>query len=146
MDKDSRDNVVSIVLQLKNRLDEIDRALQSFAEFCTLTQIDDDVQNSVSIVLDDLLNNIISYGFEDSNEHEIEVSYRADYQGLFVEIIDDGVAFDPFLIKEPDIESDIDERGIGGLGIHMVKTIMDDYIYRRINGRNHVTLMKRMGD
>jgi hemerythrin-like metal-binding protein len=144
--RDCRDNAVSIVLQLKNRLDEIDRALQSFTEFCKPTQLDNDIQNSVSIVLDDLLNNVISYGFEDSNEHEIEVYYRADHQRLVIEIVDDGVAFDPFLKGEPDIESDIDERGIGGLGIHMIKSIMDDYFYKRINGRNHVTLMKRMGD
>lgn len=143
---DCRNNASRIDLQLKNELEEIDRALQSFTEFCKLTKLDNDNQNSVSIVLDDLLNNVISYAFEDSNKHEIEVSYCADYQRLVIEIVDDGVAFDPFLKGEPDIESDIDERGFGGLGIHMIKTIMDDYYYKRINGRNHTTLMKRMGD
>jgi anti-sigma regulatory factor (Ser/Thr protein kinase)/HAMP domain-containing protein len=141
-----REDAVSIDLQLKNELTEIDRALQSFATFCKRTQLTEDMQNSVSIVLDDLLNNIINYAFENSEAHEIEVSYRADKQRLIIEVVDDGVEFDPFLREEPDIESDIDGREIGGLGIHMIKSIMDDYFYKRIKGRNHVTLMKRLGD
>ena len=143
---DCRGDAASIDLQLKNELEEIDRALQSFAAFCKRTQLANDVQNSVSIVLDDLLNNVINHAFEDSKEHEIEVSFRADHQRLVIEVVDDGVEFDPFLKGEPDIESNIDERGVGGLGIHMIKSIMDDYSYKRIKGRNHVTLMKRMGE
>jgi anti-sigma regulatory factor (Ser/Thr protein kinase) len=101
------------------------------------------MQNSVSIVLDDLLNNIISYAFEDSEEHKIEVSFRKDKQRLVITVVDDGVEFDPFLKGKPDIESEIDERRIGGLGIHMIKSIMDDYFYKRIKGQNHITLIKR---
>jgi anti-sigma regulatory factor (Ser/Thr protein kinase) len=146
---ESREDAVSINLQLKNELKEIDRALQSFAAFCKRTRLTEDMQNSVSIVLDDLLNNIINYAFENSEEHEIEVFFRADKQRLIIDVVDDGVEFDPFLREEPDIESDIDGREIGGLGIHMIKSIMDDYFYKRIKGRkgrNHLTLMKRMGD
>ena len=142
---DCRDDAVSVDLRLINKLEEIDSALKAFADFCIRIQLNDDIKNSVSIVLDDLLNNIISYAFEDSNEHIIEISYRADHQRLVIEVVDDGVEFDPFLKGEPDIESDIDERGIGGLGIHMIKSIMDDYSYKRTKGRNQITLMKRMG-
>ena len=141
-----REDAVSINLQLKNELKEINRALQSFAAFCKRTQLTEDMQNSASIVLDDLLNNIINYAFENSEEHEIEVFFRADKQRLIIDVVDDGAEFDPFLKGEPDIESDIDERSIGGLGIHMIKSIMDDYFYKRIKGRNHITLMKRMGE
>jgi serine phosphatase RsbU (regulator of sigma subunit)/anti-sigma regulatory factor (Ser/Thr protein kinase) len=140
-----REDAVSINLQLKNKLTEIDRALQSFTDFCKRAHLTEDIQNSVSIVLDDLLNNIINYAFEDSEEREIEVSFSADKQRMIIDVVDDGVEFDPFIKDEPDIESDIDERGLGGLGIHMIKSIMDDYFYRRIKGRNHITLMQRMG-
>jgi sigma-B regulation protein RsbU (phosphoserine phosphatase) len=141
-----RKDAATINLQLKNELIEIDRALQSFAAFCKHTQLTEDLQNSVSIVLDDLLNNIINYAFENSEEHEIAVSFRADKQRLVIDVVDDGVEFDPFLKGEPDIESDIDGRDIGGLGIHMIRSIMDDCFYNRIKGRNHITLMKRMGE
>ncbi len=141
-----REDAASINLHLKNKLTEIDRTLQSFAAFCKRTQLTEDIQNSISIVLDDLLNNIINYAFENSEEHEIEVSFRADKQRLIIDVVDDGAEFDPFLRAEPDIESDIDGRDIGGLGIHMIKSIMDDYFYKRVKGRNHVTLMKRMGE
>ncbi len=143
---DCREDAASIDLHLKNEPEDIDRALQSFATFCKRTQLTEDMQNSVSIVLDDLLNNIISYAFEDSEEHEIGVSFRTDEQRLVITVVDGGVEFDPFLKGEPDIESDIDERRIGGLGIHMIKSIMDDYSYRRIREQNQVVLMKRMGE
>jgi anti-sigma regulatory factor (Ser/Thr protein kinase) len=130
-------------LQLSNKLEEIDRCLQAFASFCNRILLTEDMQNSVSIVLDDLLNNIISYAFEDSEEHKIEVSFRKDKQRLVITVVDDGVEFDPYLKGKPDIESEIDERRIGGLGIHMIKSIMDDYFYKRIKGQNHITLIKR---
>ena len=77
-------------------------------------------------------------------EHLIEVSLEVGKRRFIVTISDDGVEFDPFLLPEPDLESDIDDRQIGGLGIHLVRTIMDDFSHRRIDGRNVTTLMMRM--
>ncbi|MGV7223491.1 MAG: SpoIIE family protein phosphatase [Nitrospinales bacterium] len=141
-----RGDAAKVDLQLKNEPEEIDRTLKAFAEFCNRTQLSEDILNSVSIVLDDLLNNTINYAFKDSEEHEIGVSFRTDEQRLLITVVDDGVEFDPFLKGDPDIESDIDERRIGGLGIHIIKSIMDDFSYRRVHGQNQVTLMKRMGE
>ena len=61
-----------------------------------------------------------------------------------VQLRDEGVEFDPFLSKEPDINGALDERQIGGLGIHLIRNLMDDHFYRRDGKKNVTTLMKRI--
>ncbi len=62
---------------------------------------------------------------------------------ITVEIEDDGRAFDPFDAPPPDLTSSIEERAIGGLGVHLVRSLTDDASYERRDGRNIVTLRKR---
>ena len=141
---EERDDNARIELHLANELVEIERCLEALREFCDRFDLSSDTRNDVGVVLDDFLNNIISYAFEDDDEHLIEVSLEVGKRRFIVTISDDGVEFDPFLLSEPDIESNIDDRQIGGLGIHLVRTIMDDFSHRRIDGRNVTTLMMRM--
>jgi sigma-B regulation protein RsbU (phosphoserine phosphatase) len=143
---DVRDDRAKIELHLTNEMSEIDRCLKSLNEFCDRFNLPPEVRNDFGVVLDDLLNNIISYAFEDEDEHLIEVSLATDKQRLIVTLSDDGVEFDPFLRGEADVDSGIKDRQIGGLGIHLARSLMDDFSYRRINGKNVTILMKRMGD
>ncbi len=62
------------------------------------------------------------------------------------EISDDGVAFDPLKVPPPDLTADLESRPIGGLGVHFVKTLMDEVAYRREGDRNVLTMRKRFGD
>jgi len=143
---EERDDSARVELHLTNEMAEIERALKALREFSDRYDLPPDVRNDVGVVLDDLLNNIINYAFEDQDDHLIEVTLAADKQRFIVTVSDDGVEFDPFLRTEPDIESDIEDRQVGGLGIHLIRNLMDDLSYRRINGRNVITLMKRMGE
>lgn len=143
---DARDDRAGIELHLTNEMAEIDRCLESLFEFCNRFDIPTEVRDNLGVVVDDLLNNIISYAFDDEDEHLIEVSIATDQHRFLVTFRDDGVEFDPFLKTEPDIDSDISDRQIGGLGIHLTKSIMDDFSYRRIDGKNVTILMKRMGN
>lgn len=141
---DVRDERATMQLQLVNDLSEITRCLQSLDEICDRFELSQEIRNSFSIVLDDLLNNIINYAFADSEKHVIEVVLSTDRQRFIASVTDDGVEFDPFLRKEPDTDSGIEEREVGGLGIHLIRNLMDDYSYRRVKGKNVTTLMKRM--
>lgn len=143
---DVRESRATIELHLANQTAEIDRGLKSLFEFCERFDIPAEVRDDVGVVLDDLLNNIINYAFEDEEEHWIEVSLATDQQRFILTFSDDGVEFDPFLMTEPDIDSDINDREIGGLGIHLIRSLMDDYSYRRIDNKNVTILMKRMGN
>ena len=141
---DVRDERGTIELRLVNDLKEIDRCLAGLEEICKRFQIPADIRNAFSVVLDDLLNNVISYAYEDAGEHSIDVILSTDGQRFIVSVIDEGVEFDPFLSKEPDINGALDERQIGGLGIHLIRNLMDDHFYRRDGKKNVTTLMKRI--
>lgn len=142
---EERPDVARTNLQLKNELAEIERALQAFDAFVQRANLSAETRNDVSLVLDDLLNNIVNYAFEDEGEHVIKVSFRTDEHWLIITASDDGVEFDPFLrAAKPNLQRDIDEREIGGLGIHLIENMMDGHTYQRVGGRNVVTLMKRL--
>jgi len=141
---DVRDDRGTVELQLVNNLKEIDRCLAALEEICERFELPADIQNAFSVVLDDLLNNVISYAYKEDGEHIIDVVLSTDGQRFVVSVTDEGVEFDPFMIKEPDIDATIDERQIGGLGIHLIRNLMDDHFYRRDGNKNVTTLMKRI--
>lgn len=140
---DVRDARGTVELRLVNELGEIDRCLTALQEICQRFELSPEIQNNFSVVLDDLLNNVISYAYDDEGEHVIDVVLSTDGQRFIVSVSDEGTEFDPFMRKEPDTDSDIEEREIGGLGIHLIRNLMDDYSYRRVGGKNVTTLMKR---
>jgi len=67
-----------------------------------------------------------------------------DQDLLSIQVADDGVAFNPLLAPEPDLDLAIDQRPVGGLGIHLMRTMMDDLEYKRVNGQNLLTLRQRV--
>jgi sigma-B regulation protein RsbU (phosphoserine phosphatase) len=128
----------TLELTIANQLAEIDRVNQTFRGFAE----EHGIQSSKppwSIMFDELLNNIISYGFDDDGEHTIDIRVVIEETKVEVTIADDGIPFDPFSIAEPDTGLSIEERGVGGLGIHLVRNLMDEVSYERVGDRNVVT-------
>lgn len=101
----------------------------------------------VKLVLEEAVLNVIKYGFDDDDdEHEIDVALSTDGDMLTIRIADDGKAFDPLRdAAEPDLDAPLEKRRVGGLGVHLMRTIMDELDYKREAGRNHLTLVKRVG-
>jgi len=98
--------------------------------------------NRIRLASEEVLVNVINYAYPDKNG-SVEIIYDIqDGNRLVVEIIDSGVPFNPLLMPEPDIESPVENRKIGGLGIYLVRSIMDELSYRREAGRNILTLIK----
>ncbi|MEJ8571561.1 ATP-binding protein [Microbaculum marinum] len=124
---------------------EIARVAARIESFGALHDIGDKVVHSVNLALDELLANIISYGADGETLPEIEVTVGLADEILTVEISDTGRPFDPTEMPEPDLDADLDDRPIGGLGIHFVRKMMDSVSYRHKDGRNVVTLSKRVG-
>ena len=96
------------------------------------------------MVFDELLNNIISYAYQDDEEHEIEVRVEAAGERLVVSIADDGIPFNPFDAAKPDTGLALEERTLGGLGIHLVLKVMDKVAYQRRTNKNVLTLVKKL--
>jgi anti-sigma regulatory factor (Ser/Thr protein kinase) len=102
------------------------------------------VRRSIHIVLDELLHNTIVYGFAGRKGGEVTVEVELLADRVSVTLSDDGRPFDPFGRAAPDTTLSVDERRIGGLGIHLVRQMMDEVSYQRRAGRNVVVLAKRL--
>ena len=142
-----RDNhVVSMTLKLsiKNTLAEIAGVNSRFNEFAVQHALADTIRQKTNIALDELLNNTITYAFSEGDEHEIEVLIRLTDHRLVITIMDEGRPFNPFAHENPDTQKSLQERELGGLGIHIVRKIMDDVSYERRMNRNVVKLVKNL--
>ena len=99
---------------------------------------------NINLALDELLTNVISYSYDDNNEHTIEVKITLFSKELVVTITDDGKPYHPLNAPEPDLDKTLEERKVGGLGIHFVKQIMDEIEYKTENNKNILTLKKKI--
>ena len=97
----------------------------------------------INLVVDELLANTISYGYDDNREHRIDLVLRIERDMPVVEITDDGRPFDPSQMPDTDTWANLRSRPVGGLGIYVVRRAMDGVAYRRVDGCNIVTLTKR---
>ncbi len=131
-------------MTLKNQLMEIDRFKESFNTFSEENGIPTTVRRELNIVFDDLLNNIVSYAYQDDEEHEIEVRVEAAGERIVVTISDDGIPFNPFDADTPDTSLSLEERTLGGLGIHLVLNVMDKVAYQRRTDKNVLTMVKKL--
>jgi anti-sigma regulatory factor (Ser/Thr protein kinase) len=123
---------------------EIAKINAAFAEFADAHGLPASVRRSVHVALDELLSNTMAHGFagRDGGEVTVEAVLRTDR--VCVTITDDARPFDPFGMAAPDTALPAEERGIGGLGIHLVRRIMDEVSYHRRADRNVVVLTKRL--
>lgn len=98
--------------------------------------------NSVILMMDELLTNVITHGYSEEDGGEIEVRLTLIADAVEVTIRDSAPAFDPFSIAEPDTTLGIDERDIGGLGVHFVRKMADNFSYQRDDNINEVRFIK----
>jgi anti-sigma regulatory factor (Ser/Thr protein kinase) len=130
-------------MKLNNKLSELDRLNQALTEFGRRHGLPDKVMHDLNLALEEILTNIITYGYTDSREHEIGVRLSAQLGEINVEIEDDGQPFNPLEAREPDTTKPLEERTIGGLGIHLVRKLMDGLEYKRQGDRNLLTMKKK---
>jgi sigma-B regulation protein RsbU (phosphoserine phosphatase) len=135
-------DVARLHIEAENRLEEIDRVNQTFESFAAEHGLPDRVRRSMKLVFDDLLNNVISYAYDDDEVHIIEVNVELSSDRLAVRMADDGHPFNPFAESPPDTALAVEEREIGGLGIHLVQSLMDEATYTRRTNRNVIVLVK----
>ncbi len=125
-----------IAVELKNQLSEIERLARIVDDFGRRHQIEVQIIYTMKLALDEILTNIISYAYDDAKEHIIVIRLSLDQEKWTVEVEDDGRPFNPLNAPEPDTKQLLGERPIGGLGIHLVRKLIDELEYRRQNDRN----------
>jgi serine/threonine-protein kinase RsbW len=130
---------------LRNQRSEIARMFALLEAFCATHDISDDDIFNVRLVLDEAVINVIVHGYEDTREHTINVSLKLDGGMLRVHIDDDGVAYNPLDAPEPRFDVPIEQRRIGGLGVHIMKALARSVSYHREDGRNHLDIEISIG-
>ena len=97
------------------------------------------------MVGDELLSNVVKFAYPQGKEGEVNLRnlYNSDKKELSLTIVDFGVEFNPFLVDNKPLSGDISDRKEGGLGILIVKKLMSEYAYDRINVKNIVILKKK---
>ncbi len=100
--------------------------------------------HELHVVLDEVLSNIIGYAYGEGERGEILVrmTYRPDE--VLVDIEDTGTAFDPLQVSQPDLTTPLKDRKIGGVGVHFIKSLMDEVAYARLGGINRLRLRKKL--
>lgn len=99
----------------------------------------------IKLVIEEVVMNILSYGYEDGGEHDILIELASDAEKIGIEIVDDGRPYDPLTeAPAPDTEAPLADRPVGGLGVYLVCALMDEASYRREDNRNRLALTKQI--
>jgi anti-sigma regulatory factor (Ser/Thr protein kinase) len=123
---------------------ELERLMAWLDAFCLRHQIPDEAHYHLNIAVEELVINAIKHGRCSPAEGAIEVGLRLSSQELNITITDTGTPFNPLDAPPPDLTSSLVDRPIGGLGIHLVRSLMNSVQYQRKDGENRVRLRKNL--
>jgi len=99
-----------------------------------------------NLAVEELVTNCIKYGYSDTGEHFIDVEMLLANDQLVIHFIDDGRPFNPIEAPAPDLAVPLEKRAIGGLGLHLLRTMSDSMSYERRDAKNRLTLVKALID
>jgi serine/threonine-protein kinase RsbW len=135
-------------VRLANRLSEIAALVDRVESFGREAGLSSDLTFRVALALDEIVSNVIKYGYSDDGNHVIDVRVRVKGGVVTAVIEDEGRPFDPRTAPMPDLDVPIQQRRAGGLGLFLVKAMMDSIDLQRQDGRNilTVTASPRPGD
>jgi serine/threonine-protein kinase RsbW len=121
---------------IKNDISELAGLAAKAHEFLDPMELPMKQVYAFDLALEEMLTNTIKYAYDTPGAHEITVKISVDEKLILLSLIDDGHEFNPLEIQKPDLDADISERAVGGVGIHLTKNMVDDMKYRRENERN----------
>ena len=134
--------IFEVTFELINDLSELNRLNQKFEDLLTSQIIDKKTLFYLNLIGDELITNLISYGYEDDREHSILIHLVITPTYWTLKIQDDGQPFNPLKHDNPELHVPVEERAIGGLGIYFVKQIMDEISYERNESHNIINMKK----
>ena len=132
-------------MTIESKHDELDRITAAIEELGEESGWPLELVYKINLVLEELTLNIMNYGYTDEEIHYIDVSVQTEESNVTIEIVDDGRPFNPISdAPAPDLEGPMMDRRIGGWGVHIVRTIMDDVSYVRTDNKNRMKLVAKI--
>lgn len=129
---------------LANEISEIGRLADFIEDMGNEFSLAPDVRFNINLVLEEAVANIINYAYPKDEHESIYLSARMHEDSIVLVLTDTGKEFDPTMAPEVDVTLSAEERQIGGLGIFLIRQIMNEVRYERIDGKNVLTLEKKL--
>ncbi len=130
-------------LTLKNEVEELNKLPEFVESVCEKAGVDILLVTSLNLALEEAVTNVVLYAYQES-KGLVDIDAVYDEKQIKFIITDSGIAFDPTKKEAVDTTLGVEERSIGGLGIHLVRQIMDSVDYERVNEKNVLTLQKNL--
>ena len=131
-------------LVIKNDISEISKLATFIGELSEELDLTSELNFNLNLVLEEAVSNVILYAYGKEEQKEISlVAYLSDNNLVFV-LTDSGMEFDPTKVPDADVTLSAEEREIGGLGIYLIRQIMNTVEYQRIDGKNVLTMRKEL--
>ena len=129
-------------LKLKNQISELERVNQFVEEIGDELGLDMELQMNLNLVMEEMVSNVIFYAYPQGTEAEIELVAESDGKEVTFVLSDSGKEFDPTMRESVNTDINPAERDIGGMGIFIVKNIMNKVTYQRLKGKKLLTMKK----
>ena len=129
-------------LVLKNKIDEINKLALFIEELGETLNLTSELVFNLNLVLEEAVSNVIFYAYPKEEHQEIVLIAKMSNKSLIFVLTDSGKEFDPTQAPDTDVALSAEERKIGGLGIFLIRQIMNKVEYQRIEGKNVLTLGK----
>jgi len=127
---------------LSNDVQEIPLLNKFVDEVCEFNGLDEMATMQMNLALEEAVVNVMSYAYPEGTKGDVDIKARSDDSRIEFVITDGGKPFDPTTRGEVDTSLPAEQRRIGGLGIHLVRHLMDTISYQRVNDHNVLTLVK----
>ena len=131
-------------IKLKNQVGELERVAVFIEEICEELGLGMELQMNLNLVMEEMVSNVIFYAYPEGTDAEIGLMAEYDGKELTFVLSDRGREFDPTLKEDADIDVNPIDREIGGMGIWIVKNIMNQVTYQRLEGKNLLTMKKEI--
>lgn len=131
-----------VTLHFANDAEEAPRIAKRVENFLREEKVSESIINKILLCVDELITNIIAHAYSDKEEHAVLLECRVYVDRVELELRDDGVPFDPTVQTRPDVKLSLEARDIGGLGIHLVMTLMDKVEYQHEGDFNVLKITK----
>ena len=142
-DQSRAESSASSEIRIANRISEIARVAELVDSFGASYELPNKVIVALNVSLDEILNNIISYAYEDGGHHDIMVRLELRCGNVEVVVEDDGKPFNPLLVPPPKLTG---KPRVGGVGLHFVRNLTDQLDYARHEGINQLRFMKKVAE
>ena len=132
-------------LTLKASLAELDRLVEFVEAFCAPHHATDADRNALHLALEEAFTNAVTHGYQNNENGKVVVDLEISGRQITATVIDQAPPFDPLARPEVNTSAPLEERAIGGLGVHFLKKLMDSAHYARRDGNNVLTLVRTIG-